>query len=209
MHLLCGGLSPQPNRSCLLALLTLVFMVARRVRLLVHKPYGMLSRFRRTGLHSCLSDLDFPFPHDAYPIGRLDHDSEGLLLITNDALWRRWMQAKRVEKCYWVQVAGWPGTDVLRRLQEGVVITVRGVKYRTKPALVRRINSPPVSPRNPPLPPHRLQQTTWLDICLQEGKNRQIRKMVAAVGCPCLRLIRYRIGEYELGGMQPGEVRMV
>ncbi len=184
-------------------------MGATPVRLLVHKPYGMLSQFRRTGLHPCLSDLDFPFPHDAYPIGRLDHDSEGLLLITKDALWRRWMQAQRVEKCYWVQVAGQPGSDIVRRLQAGVVIAVRGVKYRTKPALVRIIEPPAVSPRNPPLPPYRLQQITWLDICLQEGKNRQIRKMVAAVGFPCLRLIRYRIGEYELGQMQPGEVRVV
>ena len=176
---------------------------------LVYKPYGMLSQFSREGDKPTLADLDFNFPKDAYPVGRLDHDSEGLLLITNDkSLNSRLLNPKHhYKKTYWVQVDREITDDAIEQLRKGVTINVNG-EYRTRPAIVNRITEPDLPERVPPIRFRINVPTSWIEITITEGKNRQIRKMTAAVGFPTLRLVRMAIGPLVINGMNPGNIKV-
>lgn len=173
----------------------------------------MLSQFTREAAGQlCLADLDFIFPRDAYPIGRLDADSEGLLVLTNDkSLNIKLLNPKNhVEKTYWVQVEGIPTEAALEHLRKGVAIRVDGKIYHTLPAVVNMPDTAPIFPDR--IPPVRFRKTvpdSWLEIRIHEGKNRQVRRMCAAVGFPVLRLIRSGFGKLSLGDMLPGAVREI
>ncbi len=184
----------------------------------VFKPYGMLSQFTREQEGQVtLADLGFHFPANAYPVGRLDADSEGLLLITNDkSLNAKLLNPKsHAPKTYLAQVEGIPSEADLEKLRQGIVIRINGEAYRTKPAQVRLLTEAPDLPvRNPPIRVRKSIPDSWLEITLTEGKNRQVRRMGAAVGFPVLRLVRIAIGAYRLGdgvlaGLQPGQVLAV
>lgn len=170
--------------------------------ILLNKPFGVLCQFTDPGGRPTLADY-VPVPN-VYPAGRLDHDSEGLVLLTDDgALQARLADPRHhVEKVYWVQVERVPTDDALARLRAGVVLK----DGPTRPARVRPIDEPPALwPRDPPIRRRASIPTAWLEIALTEGRNRQVRRMTAAVGHPALRLIRVAIGPYALGGLQPGE----
>lgn len=179
----------------------------------LYKPFGMLSQFTREapGQHT-LADLGFAFSKDVYPVGRLDADSEGLLLLTNDkSLNAKLLHPKFAHaRSYLAQVEGVPDSLALKRLAEGVEIRVEGKTYRTQPAVVRLLDAPPELPeRHPPVRFRKTVPDRWLEITLTEGKNRQVRRMCAAVGYPVLRLVRIKIGGLQLGDMTPGEVRSI
>lgn len=180
------------------------------VYFLAYKPYGMLSQFSKEGDKPTLADLDFTFPKDAYPIGRLDHDSEGLLLITNDkSLNSKLLNPKHhYKKTYWVQVDREITDEAIELLRKGVTINVNG-EYRTRPATVNRITEPDLPERVPPIRFRINVPTSWIEITITEGKNRQIRKMTAAVGYPTLRLIRSAIGPLSIYHMNPGDIKVI
>ncbi|MDJ0798823.1 MAG: pseudouridine synthase [Calothrix sp. MO_167.B12] len=173
--------------------------------LLFYKPYGVLCQFTQdTPTRSTLKDY-IPIPN-VYPAGRLDWDSEGLLLLTNHGqLQHRLCDPKFAhQRTYWVQVERIPNQDSLQQLEQGVVIK----NYRTRPAKVRLLPTPPPLPeRNPPIRFRKTVPTAWLEMILTEGKNRQVRRMTAAVGFPTLRLVRKSIGNLQLDDLQPGEWR--
>ncbi|MFD2933092.1 pseudouridine synthase [Spirosoma flavum] len=175
---------------------------------LVYKPYLMLSQFSREGDKQTLADLDVDFPTDVYPVGRLDADSEGLLLLSSDKqLNHRLLNPKfRHNRTYYVQVEGALTDAACRQLSEGVTISVDGKPYHTLPAKAMPIDAPNVPDRNPPIRYRASIPTSWLSIALHEGKNRQVRKMTAAVGFPTLRLVRWTIENLTADGMIPGQV---
>lgn len=175
---------------------------------LIYKPYGMLSQFSKDGDKPTLADLEYPFGKDVYPVGRLDHDSEGLLLLTNDKSLNSLLlnPKSHYSKSYWVQVDREITPDAIAALASGVTINVNG-DYRTRPCHVNTIFAPVLPERVPPIRFRINVPTSWIEITLTEGKNRQIRKMTAAVGFPTLRLVRCAIGSLTIGNMQPGEVR--
>ncbi|MEC7985771.1 MAG: pseudouridine synthase [Myxococcota bacterium] len=170
--------------------------------ILFHKPYGYLSQF--TGLTGQKTLSEFGFPEGVYAAGRLDKDSEGLLLLTNDGPFKNQLLNPRSQhrKTYLVQVEGVPTAAALQNLRRGVVI--KG--YKTKPCqAVLCTESPDVLPRDPPIR-HRINvPTRWMRITLTEGKNRQVRRMTAKVGFPTLRLIRTQIEKAQLGELASGE----
>lgn len=175
----------------------------------LYKPFGMLSQFSREGDHATLADLAFDFPKDVYPVGRLDADSEGLLLLTNDNFFKtRLLDPKqRHFRTYFVQVEGEITEEACAELAAGVTISINKMKHRTLPARAEKMAEPNLPERNPPIRIRKNIPTSWLALSLHEGKNRQVRRMTAAVGFPTLRLVRWKIGEYELGNMQPGGIR--
>jgi len=178
---------------------------------IIYKPYGYLSQFtKEVPEHRTLADLG-GFPKDVYPVGRLDKDSEGLLLITNDKkLNHRLLNPKfQHQRTYWVQVEGIPTQEAIQKLNRGVDIKVTGKTYHTLPAKARLLPHPGVPDRDPPVRFRKNVPTSWLEIELHEGKNRQVRKMCAAVGFPVLRLIRTKIERLGLRDMQIGDVREV
>ena len=176
---------------------------------LVYKPYLMLSQFSREGDKPTLADLPFDFPSDVYPVGRLDADSEGLLLLTNDKqLNHRLLNPKfRHDRTYYVQVEGAVTSEACQRLAEGVTISVDGKSYHTLPASIQRIDEPTLPERTPPIRYRASIPTSWLSISLHEGKNRQVRRMTAAVGFPTLRLVRWAIENLTAEHMVAGQIR--
>lgn len=187
-------------------------MAAPFVYYAVYKPYGMLSQFTAEQAGDLtLADLDFGFAKDAYCAGRLDKDSEGLLVLTNDKTLQHKLADPRFEKekTYYVQVEGLPTPEALSQLQKGVLISLKNGPYQTLPAEVLQIEEPALPPRTPPIRYRAQIPTSWLAITISEGKNRQVRKMTAAVNLPTLRLVRYRLGKLVLDNMNIGEVRMV
>ncbi len=174
--------------------------------LLFNKPYGVICQFSRDGIHPTLADY-IAVP-DFYPAGRLDTDSEGLLLLTDDGnLQHRITDPKhKLSKTYWVQVEGIPDVNSLARLQQGVQLK----DGMTLPAIARTISAPDnLWPRATPIRERRAIPTSWLELTIREGKNRQVRRMTAAVGHPTLRLIRAAIGEWTLRDLQVGQWREV
>ena len=176
--------------------------------LALHKPYGVLSQF--TPDHPGQRTLaSFGLPARVYPVGRLDRDSEGLLLLTDDnRLKTRLLDpASRTEKVYVVQVEGLPGPTALSRLGRGVDIRVNRRVFRTSPARVGVLGEPGFPARDPPVRFRKTVPTAWLRLAITEGRNRQVRRMCAAVGLPVLRLIRTRVGSYALGDLERGTWR--
>jgi 23S rRNA pseudouridine2457 synthase len=175
---------------------------------IIYKPYLVQSQFSPVEGKQTLADF-FDVPHDVYPVGRLDHDSEGLLILTNDKqLNHRLLHPKfKHEREYWVQVDGSITHDAITQLSKGVTIAVDGKQHRTAPAKVQQFETTPIVPvRNPPIRFRKEIPAPWISMILQEGKNRQVRKMTASVGFPTLRLIRYRIEQITISGMQPGDL---
>ena len=175
---------------------------------IIYKPYLVLSQFTSEKEQQNLS-LFFSVPKDVYAVGRLDADSEGLLILTNDrALNHRLLHPKfEHEREYRVQVDGAITGAALQQLQHGITITVDGKLYHTKPCITKRLpDDIMVPPRNPPIRFRKEIPAPWISMILTEGKNRQVRKMTASVGYPTLRLIRHRIVNIELGNMQPGDI---
>ena len=175
----------------------------------IYKPFQVLTRFGKEDGKDSLADY-FKVPTDVYPVGRLDYDSEGLLILSNDkSLTNRLLDPKYAhEREYWVQVDGAIDDAAIRQLRQGVQIAVDGKKYQTRRCQAEIFNTEPVVPdRNPPIRFRKSIPAPWIKLVLQEGKNRQVRKMTAAAGFPTLRLIRYRIAGVTIDGIQPGEMR--
>jgi 23S rRNA pseudouridine2457 synthase len=174
--------------------------------LLFYKPYGVLSQFspEPNTTHPTLQEF-IPVP-EVYPVGRLDHDSEGLLLLTNNGQLKHRLGDPQFghQRTYWVQVENIPTPLALEQLSQGV--TIQG--YLTRPAQVKLLDPPPeLPPRTPPIRFRQKIPTAWLQLCLTEGRNRQVRRMTAAVGHPTLRLVRAQIGDLSLAGLAAGEWR--
>jgi 23S rRNA pseudouridine2457 synthase len=177
--------------------------------LLFYKPYGVLSQFtdnspvdqRRPTLK------DFIPIHDVYPVGRLDHDSEGLMLLTNHGQLQHRLSDPKFQhpRTYWVQVERVPTEADLEPLRRGIAIQ----DYVTRPALVKTIPDPDLPPRDPPIRFRKNVRTAWLEMTLTEGKNRQVRRMTAAIAYPTLRLVRVGIAHLHLSSLQPGQWREV
>jgi 23S rRNA pseudouridine2457 synthase len=173
--------------------------------LLFNKPYQVLTQFTDRDGRATLADY-IPVA-DVYAAGRLDYDSEGLLLLTNVG----WLQALisqpryKLPKTYWVQVEGIPTAQALAQLANGVELN----DGPTLPAQVASLDSPTVWPRTPPIRVRKSIPDSWLALTIREGRNRQVRRMTAAVGYPTLRLIRYAIGPWTLADLQPGEWREI
>lgn len=175
---------------------------------IIHKPYGYLSQFiyelkRKKRL---LGEL-YDFPEGTMAIGRLDEDSEGLLLLTTDGKESERIRSKKVEKEYFVQVDGLITQEAIEKIRVGVEIGFNGTKYITKPCKANTLEFvPDFGPRGKKIRDERHGPTSWASITVNEGKFRQVRKMTAAVGFPTLRLVRVRIGNVNLKNLQAGEV---
>lgn len=176
----------------------------------LYKPYGYLSQFESNDRHQrnskFLGSL-FDFPKGTMAIGRLDKDSEGLILLTTDGQMSFHISSNTIEKEYYAQVDGMITEEALNRLKEGVEISIEGSIYTTKPCRAIRLEKDPDLPeRAKSIRNTRHGNTSWISIIIIEGKFRQVRKMTAAVGFPTLRLVRVRVGDHHLGAMQPSEV---
>jgi 23S rRNA pseudouridine2457 synthase len=175
---------------------------------LLHKPYGYLSQFiyelkRRKKL---LGEL-YDFPEGTMAIGRLDEDSEGLLLLTTDGKMSEIIRSKKVDKEYYVQVDGIITQEAIEQLKKGVEIGFNGTKYKTKPCEAFIVNEiPNFGARGKKIRDERHGPTSWVSITVSEGKFRQVRKMTAAVGFPTLRLVRVRVGNVHLNDLKAGDV---
>ncbi len=177
--------------------------------ILFYKPYEVLCQFSPSENKKTLAHFFSGLPKDIYPVGRLDYDSEGLLLLSSDKALAHQLTdpAFAHPRTYFVQVEGSITGDALRRLAFGVDIAIDGKTHHTKPAKALLIpKEPMLPPRNPPIRFRKSVPTSWLSLTLTEGKNRQVRRMTAAVGFPTLRLVRYAIGRVTVQGMLPGDI---
>lgn len=175
--------------------------------LIFYKPFDVLCQFSRDQSETGQTLADFITVPGVYPAGRLDRDSEGLLLLTDDGpLQHRLTDPKFAHpRTYWIQVEGEIGAAALNQLNRGV--TIQGT--RTRPAVARAMPPPDVPERIPPVRYRKAISTSWLELTLTEGRNRQVRRMTAAVGFPTLRLIRSRLGALTLDGIRPGVWRLI
>ena len=175
---------------------------------ILYKPFRVLCQFSPMEGKKTLKDI-FNFPSDVYPVGRLDEESEGLLILTNDtSLNNKLLQPiNEHSRTYLVQVDGKITDDAILKLEKGFSISVRGEKHRTKTSTVTVLKSEPEVPvRNPPIRFRKNIPTSWIELALSEGKNHQVRKMTAAVGFPTLRLIRWKIEKLTADKMMSGDV---
>lgn len=172
-----------------------------------NKPYGVLCQFTDRSLPPRPTLAGFGLPAGIYPAGRLDFDSEGLLLLTDDGgLAHRLTDPRhKQEKTYWVQVEGEPDQARLDVLRDGVVLN----DGPTLPAQARRLDPPALWPRDPPVRHRKTVPDAWIEVRIREGRNRQVRRMTAAVGLPTLRLVRMTVGMHQLGTLAPGQWRLV
>ncbi|SFM51670.1 pseudouridine synthase [Marinobacter zhejiangensis] len=172
---------------------------------LLNKPFQVMCQFTDDQQRSTLAD--YVEVANVYPAGRLDYDSEGLVLLTDDGKLQHRIAApaNKMKKTYWVQVEGRITDEALARLCQGVQLK----DGPTRPAQAQRLEEPDVWPRTPPIRQRANQPTSWLELTLSEGRNRQVRRMTAAVGFPTLRLIRVRIGEWHLDNLPPGESKTI
>lgn len=180
---------------------------------IIQKPYGFLSQFvynqRRRKNKKLLGELH-DFPEGTMSIGRLDQDSEGLLLLTTDGKESERVRSKEVEKEYYVQVDGEINPETIKKMKAGVTITYNRKPYKTLPCKVQLLpEPPPFQARSKPVRGERHGPTSWISVTIREGKFRQVRKMTAAVGYPTLRLVRIRIGNIIMKAQQPGMVQEV
>ncbi len=177
--------------------------------ILLNKPYLVVCQFSKSEEHErTLADF-VPVP-DVYPAGRLDHDSEGLVLLTDDgALQHRLTNPDFGHpKTYWAQLEGIPTPEAMRRLETGVLLRGFKTRYRTRPAKARILDpQPELWPRTPPIRYRAQIPATWIEIILEEGRNRQVRRMTASVGFPTLRLVRVALGDLSVEGLSPGQFR--
>ena len=176
--------------------------------ILFYKPYEVLSQFSASGDKKTLAHFFSILPKDVYPVGRLDYDSEGLLLLTNDKSLAHHLTEPRFAhpRTYYVQVEGAITSNSIKQLSSGVSIHIDGKQYQTKPAIVSVLKEEPLlPPRFPPIRFRKSIPTSWISLTLTEGKNRQVRRMTAAVGFPTLRLVRFAIGGVTVEGLQPGD----
>jgi len=166
---------------------------------IIYKPYLAVSQFSPLDGKKTLGDY-FSLPKDVYPVGRLDHDSEGLLLLTSDTALNNLLlnPVNQHKRTYWVQVEGTITQYAIDRLQKGIKISIDGKPHKTLPAIASIIEEPELPVRNPPIRFRQSVPTSWLSITLTEGKNRQVRRMTAAVGFPTLRLVRQSIENINL-----------
>lgn len=173
---------------------------------IAYKPFGMLTQFSGEAGDLTLKDLAFEFAKDVYPVGRLDKDSEGLLLLSSDTRINQALLTPQFghQKEYWVQVDGLPDANDLERLQVG--LRIKG-GHLTAPCQASIMPEPTLPERDPPVRFRKSIPTCWLNMILQEGKNRQVRRMTAAIGHPTLRLLRWRIEHLTLADLQPGSAR--
>ena len=173
--------------------------------ILFNKPYHVLCQFRDNDGRATLADyIDVP---DVYPAGRLDYDSEGLLILTDDGRLQQRIANPRYhkEKQYWAQVEGIPAQRDLDRLASGITLK----DGPTRPAKARLIDTPELWPRNPPVRFRKSVPDRWVEIRIQEGRNRQVRRMTAAIGFPTLRLVRVAVGDWHLRDLLPGEFKIM
>ena len=174
----------------------------------LNKPFNVLCQFTDRSVPPRRTLAEFGLPADAYAAGRLDYDSEGLLLLTDDgALANRITDPRHKQaKTYWVQVEGEPDPGQLSALREGVVLN-DGI---TLPAQARALETvPALWPRDPPVRFRKTVPDAWIELTINEGRNRQVRRMTAAVGLPTLRLVRVSMGEHALGELRPGEWKLL
>lgn len=173
--------------------------------IIFNKPYGVISQFSEHNTYDSLKDF-IPIKN-VYPAGRLDADSEGLVILTDNGQFQNRLSSptSNIEKIYLAQVENIPKMEEIMRLEKGIQIS----SYVTKKSKVKLIEEPQLWERNPPIRKRKFIPTSWLEIKISEGKNRQVRKMTAAIGCPTLRLIRTGVGDYSLGNLQPGQYKIV
>lgn len=170
-----------------------------------NKPYGVLCQFTDRSRPPRPTLAGFGLPADVYAAGRLDFDSEGLLLLTDDGrlAHRLTDPAHKQPKTYWVQVEGTPDAAQLQQLRDGVMLN----DGPTRPAQARLLAAPALWQRDPPVRLRKTVPDAWLELVISEGRNRQVRRMSAAVGLPTLRLVRVAVGPHRLDGLQPGQWR--
>ena len=173
--------------------------------IIFNKPYGVISQFSDHNIYDSLKDF-IPIKN-VYPAGRLDADSEGLVILTDNGQFQNRLSSpsSNIEKIYLAQVENIPKMEEIMRLEKGIQIS----SYVTKKSKVKLIEEPQLWERNPPIRKRKFIPTSWLEIKISEGKNRQVRKMTAAIGCPTLRLIRTAVGDYSLDNLQPGQYKIV
>ncbi len=185
-------------------------MAKKKYYYIIHKPFKILSQFSNEGDNSGLGEVFSDLPKDVYPVGRLDLDSEGLLILTNDrSLNNKLLDPKHKHlRTYLVEVEGEPSAAAIKQLVTGVEINLKGKLYKTKPAIVEVVKTD-LPERTPPVNYKKHPIRSWLQIKLTEGKNRQVRRMTAKVGHPTLRLLRIAIEDLSLDPLKSGEITQI